>query len=596
MRTIHARFEAPPVGSPLRAALLFAATLALLGCEGAIIGERPEAPKPNPTIEVTGGGTYTSPFQCNAANENTVTPLRRLSVAQYRNSLRELFTPAPGFDALTVGASGLSKLPIDDDALPFASLDVRFSEDHLTAWYEISDALATAVTNDTSALTALAGNCATQTTANTACIDGFLDRFALRVFRRPLTTEERARYHALNDGSRDGKELFRSLFFSLLMAPQFLYHAEVNGQALDAEEKNLALDGYELASRLSFHFWQSMPDDALLTAARDGSLLTEDGYRAQVERVMADPRTRATISSFYAEWFHIGRVTRFPTSAAFTSFASGTTIGQSGADHLAAADAEIDALTQYFTWDHPGTVKDLFTTNLSFTRSPHLASLYGVQPWNGTGLPPSLPAGERAGLLTRVAFLVSGNQNTHPIHRGAAVRRRVLCDELQSPPALPPDALTPPAPHPGLTTRQRFENKIANQPCAGCHAQINPIGYVLEQYDAIGRFRTQEKVLDETSGALLNTLPIDSSAVAAVLADDPSLISTGAELSEKVAVSGKVEACFARQYFRFTTRRMESVADGCVLERMRTTAGGDLQSALKQMALDPTFRTRKVTP
>lgn len=589
---LPARFEPPRVSQ--RKLLLLAASVVLVGCEGAIVGERPETPKPNPTVEVPGGGTFTSPFQCSTANESTATPLRRLSVAQYRNTLRELFTPAPGFDALTLSASGLSKLPIDDDALPFASLDVRFSEDHLTAWYEISDALATAVTNNNSALTALAGNCATQTMANTACVDGFLDRFALRVFRRPLTTEERARYHALNDGTRDGKELFRSLFFSLLMAPQFLYHAEVNGQALDTAERILALDGYELASRLSFHFWQSMPDDALLTAARDGSLLTEDGYRAQVERVMADSRTRATMSSFYAEWFHIGRVTRFPTNAAFTAFAQGTTIGQSGADHLAAADAEIDALTQYFTWDQPGTLKDLFTTNLSFTQSPHLASLYGVQPWNGMGVPPSMPAGERAGLLTRVAFLVSGNQNTHPIHRGAAVRRRVLCDELQSPPALPPDALAPPSPHPGLTTRQRFENKIANQPCAGCHVQINPIGYVLEQYDAIGRFRTQEKVLDETSGALLNTLPIDSSAVAAVLADDPSLISTGAELSDKVAVSGKAEACFARQYFRFTTRRMESVADGCVLERMRTTAGGDLQTALKQMALDPTFRTRKV--
>ena len=574
--------------------LSLAVTSALLGCEGSILGERPTPtePRPNPTVEVPGGGTYTSPFACDPARETTTaTPLRRLSVAQYRNTLRDLFAPAPDFDALTVSASGLAKLPIDDDALPFASLDLRFSEDHLTAWYEVSDALASAVTNTPTTLTALAGSCATQATASVACINGFLDRFAARAYRRPLTAEERARYLALNDGSRDGKELFRALVFSVLMAPQFLYHPEVNGTE-DATGTTLALDRYELASRLSFHFWQSMPDDALLAAAADGSLLTEDGYRAQVERLMADPRARTTFAGFYAEWFHTGRVTRLPTSAAFLAFADGVTLDPKD------ADAEIEALTGYFTWDHPGALKDLFTTQLSFARSPQLAALYGVQPWDGVSAPPSLPADQRAGLLTRSAFLLTGTHTTHPIHRGAAVRRRVLCDELPAPTALPPDALTPPAPHPGLTTRQRFENKVANQPCAGCHVAINPIGYVLEQYDALGRFRTQEKIFDESTGALLNTLPVDSKAVAAVLADDPSLISTGAELSQKVAVSGKAEACFARQYFRFTTRRMETTADACVLERLRTITAaedpGSLQTAFKQLALDPTFRTRKV--
>lgn len=575
----------------MRTALLTFSVL-VLGCEGSIFGERPDSPTtPNP-VDVP--GVFTPPFTCDPAAESaSVTPLRRLSLLQYRNTLRDLFAPAPAFDALTVSASGLAKLPIDDDALPFANLDVRFSEDHLTAWYEISDALAGAATNNPSALTALAGNCASQTTPVGPCIDGFLDGFAARAFRRPVTTEERARYHALDDGSRDRKELFRSLFFSVLMAPQFLYHAEVNGQPTDASEKTLALDPYETASRLSYHFWQSMPDDALWAAAQDGSLGTEDGYRAQVQRVMNDPRTRVTIAGFYAEWLHTGRITRFPTSTVFAAFAEGTTIGQSGADHLAAADAEVEALTSYFTWEHEGSVKDLFTTDLSLTRSPHLAGLYGVQPWDGVSAPPRLPAGERAGLLTRMAFLVSGTPNTHPIHRGATVRRRVLCDELPPPTALPPDALTPPAPHPGLTTRQRFENKIANQPCAGCHVAINPIGYVLEQYDAIGRFRTQEKVFDESTGALLETLPINSTAVPAVIAGDPTELSTGAALSAKVADSGKVEACFARQYFRFTHRRMESLTtDACSLERIRSTP--TLRSALEAAALDPAFRTRKV--
>ncbi len=590
----------------MRSALL--ASLLLMACTGEIIGDRQviavDPTSPTDPIRPTDPTTPTDPrlpptsaFECTPGHEPSVTPLTRLSVLQYENSLRALFAPATGFDPLQAASAALVKLPVDEGQLAFSNQDLRFSEQHLTAWYETADSLAGAIVAAPGVLTAIAGACATQTTPTAACLNGFLDGFAKRAYRRPLTSEERTRYLALNDGTRDGKELFRSLVFSLLMAPQFLYHPEVNGTAANAAGTLLTLDAYELASRLSFHFWQAPPDDALLAAAADGSLLTDAGYRAQVARLVADARTRETMSRFYAEWFQLGRLTQFPTTPVFRAFAQGTTIGQPGADHLAAADAEIDALTTHFTWTTDGTLKDLLTTELSLTRSSHLAALYGVTPWDGTSPPPRMPPGQRSGLLTRMAMLTTGTHLTHPIHRGSFVRRRVLCDELPTPPNLPPDALIIPPPSAQQTTRQRFEDKVRNEPCASCHRMMNPIGYVLEQYDALGRHRTAETIFDQASGAVLSTLNVDTSTQPRVIHDDDATVSSPAQLSQLVADSGRVEACFARQYFRFTNRRTEVLADNCSLERLRVAVGGpggSLKNALQDVALDPAFRTRKV--
>lgn len=542
-----------------------------------------------------GGGNAEGPvtFTCTPGTKASPTPLRRLAARQYRNTLRDLFAGINGFDAPAVAAPGLAKLPVDEVVLSFSGIDTRVSETHFDAWYEVSDALASAVIASDAALRGVAGSCALQATATNACIDGFLDGFAARAYRRPLETDERTRYRGLNDGTRPGRELYRALVFSVLMAPQVLYQVEVNGAETNGV---LRLSADELAARLALHFWQSVPDAELSAAARSGALLDDAEYERQLARIAADPRTEATVSRFYGEWFELGRLTQFPTTAPFTAFARGTTIGTAGADHLAAADAEIDALTKHFTWRAGGNLRDLLLTDLSFTRSTHLAGLYGADVWDGTSAQPKLPA-ERTGILTRMAFLVSGSYTTHPIHRGATVRRRLLCEELEAPPpaALPPGSLVPPPPDPSQTTRQRFENKVLNEPCASCHRQMNPIGYVLEQYDAIGRYRTEERIFDDVSGAQLNVLPVSSVAKPQIRRTDDGELSTGPELSQKVADSGKVEACFARQYFRFTHRRFETPADSCALERVRLAVSGGtgtLKAAFIDIARDESFRTR----
>ncbi|MBX7116128.1 MAG: DUF1592 domain-containing protein [Myxococcaceae bacterium] len=560
-----------------------------LGCTGRI--ELPVSVDPSNSV---------SPpdvkFTCNPDVHGTPTALQRLSALQYRNTLKALFSAAPNFDATNVASAQLAKLPVDSAANGYASNDDRLSDVHVQTYYNVAEALAQSVVDNNEVLAAVVGSCAIDSVATDACIDVFLNGFAARTYRRPLTQTERDRYQALNDGTRDGKEVFRSLIFSVLMAPQFLYHAEVEGQAIGKDDAFWVLDPYALASRLAYHFWQEMPDATLFAAAQDGSLATEAGYQQQLSRVVADPRTRRTMKAFYDEWLQLGNITQFVASPAFATFSQDTTIGQPGADHLAAGAAEIEEMAAYYTWTTQGSARDLLTSDKSFTKSSHVASIYGVQAWDGTSTPPLLPSPERAGLLTRFAFLASGTYQTNPIHRGATVRKRLMCGVLLPPPvsALPPNSLAPPASSNSLTTRQRYEAKVVNEPCASCHARMNPIGYVLEQYDALGRHRDQERIFDEMTGQQVNLLPVNATAAPRIVADDLTEVSTGADLSRLVAESGAIEACLARQYFRFTYRRNETNADGCVLERVRTAASTDLRAALLDIANDESFKTRKV--
>ncbi len=539
-----------------------------------------------------GGGDSGGIGGC-ASDGASISPLRRLSERQYRNTLRDVFAPA-GIDVETEVADELTRIPPDDGELSFRIVDARVSEMHARAWYRLASALSQTVTSDPAKLAAVAGDCATVAAPTAACIDAFLDDFGLRAFRRPLDATERAHYQDIAAGAPDGVEAMRSIIFSLLLAPPFLYHVEVAGEGDDA---NFELDGYALASRLSFHFWQSTPDAELLAAAADGSILTDEGYAAQLDRVFEDSRTQITVERFYDEWLQLGWMTQFPDTPAFATFAEGTTIGDPDADHIAAAQAEIHALVRHYTFANDGTLADVLLTDRVFTTSPHLAALYGSEVWDGTSDPPAMPAGQRAGIVTRVGFLLTGDQESHPMHRGASIRRRLMCEELPTPdPAqLPPGALDQPPVTEDQTTRQRYEAKTADAVCAGCHSTINPPGFVLEQYDAIGRFRTEELVIDSLSGEVLATLPIDSSATPRLDGSD-TVVSTATDLSQQIVDSGKLEGCFAKQYFRATFGRNEDESDACVIGQIETTLvdGGSVRDALREIAAAPLFRSRRV--
>lgn len=562
-------------------ALALAGGLAVGGCVGSIGDGDPDASKP--------------PLPPGA--EPDVAPLMKLSTLQYRNTVVDLLTTS-GLASVLPGVEPFMASVPADGTDTFSALDNRVASEHLNGYFNVATGVGDAVEADAGLRGALAGECATESTLSAGCVDGFLGQFGRRVFRRPLTDEERGRYAELNDGERSPAEAIRAMVVTLMLAPQFLNHLEVSGVEFKGRDDVLQLSGYELASKLSYTFWQSMPDDALLDAAESGALGTEEGYASAVARVFDDPRTRETIWQFYAEWFRLERFAGFQANRpAFQTLAEGENIGEPGHDHYGDMVQEIDDLTALIIWDEGGTLNDLLTTNVSVTPSDDLARLYGVEPYSG-GSYPTFSDGERAGVLQRAALLANPLEQTNPFHRGAFIRNYILCDTLPAPDPneLPPGSLDPPPLDPEATTRERFQAKVQDNPlCEGCHGIFSDIGYVMEAYDALGRFRTIEKVLDEQNGDLIAELPIDTSAPARIDLSDTSTVEGPVDLNQRIVESGKMAACMSRQYFAYALRRQPGSAPGDQdLREQMASPEVPLAEVFKRVALHPSFKIRKV--
>ncbi|HYP86825.1 MAG TPA: DUF1592 domain-containing protein, partial [Polyangiaceae bacterium] len=547
------------------------------------------------------GGVKVSCDQSAAPGES---PLMKLSTLQYRNTVKDLLSSVGAQSLLADVASLLASIPDDSLADGFRGRDNRTTLEHVQGYFNVGRAVGDAIAKDSKLLSAVAGSCASDTKLTGACVSGFTDRFVRLAYRRPLADAERADYAALNDGVRTPSEAIRAMVIVALSSPRFVNQVEVDGAASSAADL-LQLTSYEIASRLSYTFWQTMPDAELFAAAADGSLATDAGFARQLERVFADPRTKESLWRFWNEWFKLEKFTGFETTRpALQALAEGESLGVAGHDHYRDMVQEVRDLTQLFTFGKTSTAAELLTTDISVTPSADLAHLYGVPPWSGQGDYPKLPAGTRGGLLQRAALLVSNLEQTNPFHRGALLRRSVLCDPLPQPDpnSLPPGSLDPPPPSDAQTTRQRFQAKVEGKAlCQGCHGGFSDLGYVLEGFDALGRYRTKERVFDEKTGKLLAELPIDTEAVAKVEPDDLAPIEGPAALNQRLVDSEKVEACMAQRYFEFAARRAVSpgTLDSCVVQDLaaglKDPAVG-LGGAFRRLAQYSSFFQRKVGP
>lgn len=557
-----------------RQVLLGSLALALGACSAEIRGGGDRGGGAPPVESIFG------PITCEDPSIAGDAPLRRLSVQQYTNVLRDLF----GSAALDELSSSLALLPRDgEDEDSFSQMDMRLTQRHVDAFFDVADKVSAATMADSAQMSSLLGSCAGN--IDQPCFEEFVRTFGRRVYRRPLASDELNRYLELFDAAEPTQSVQDALLI-MLVSPSFLYQVETEGSV---SGRRLTLEPYALASRLSFHFWQTMPDAELSEAAEDGSLMTEEGYRAQVDRLVSDPRTQDTMRQFFSEWYRLGNFIGFVQNPQFDRFAEGIEIAGLYEEMV----AETQRLVDYYTWDIDGSYQDILTSPLSLARDDRLAEIYGVPAWDGTGAPPSLPSSERSGLLSRAAFLVSGDASTNPFKRGSFIRKHVLCDQLAQPTNLPPGSLAPPDPDPERTTRQRFSDKVADQACAGCHAQFADLGYVLESYDGLGRYRTDEEIFDDM-GEWIATLPVDSTGVPRIDFDDDAEVSGPVEMLEEIGSDEKAVACFARHYFRYTYRRNERTSDGCSLASIldASAEGIPLRNVLADVAMQPAFRER----
>jgi hypothetical protein len=464
------------------------------------------------------------------------TALRRLNQTEYDNTVRDLLgtslKPSVGF-------------PPDQSADGFDTVGsaLTTSLSHLEAYegaaQELIAELFARSDDDPARRRVLSCDVAVD-----GCVREVLSGFADRAFRRPVLGAEVDRLVQLADNvaelsGGDVEAGLRTALVAVLISPQFIYRIERPENPTSGALQ--PLKDHELATRLSYLLWSSMPDDTLRAAA-DAGELTGNPMRVRdaVARMLADPKADAFFENFVGQWLLTRSLDTVDFSReAYPDFDPG--IRESAA-------AETYRFARHLLeQDRP--ISEFFTADYTFV-DQRLAQHYGLDveaPADGF-VQASLAGTERAGILGQTSFLmrVSAPDRTSPVKRGAMVLDALLCAPLPPPPPDVVAALDTPPPESGTTLRDILEQHRADPRCGGCHNLMDPIGLGLENFDAIGSYRTEE-----------NGAPIDASGTFL----DGTSFSGAIELAGILARDERFARCLTRKLLTYAVGRPFALDD-----------------------------------
>jgi hypothetical protein len=413
------------------------------------------------------------------------------------------------------------------------------------------------------------------------CGSEFLAQLLARAYRRPAASEELARAQQLFDTARTSWGFAKAVELSVravLKTPQFLYRLEVG--APDPETPgSLRLTDHELASRLSYLFWDSIPDAELTRAASSGELSTEAGIERQALRMLDDPRTRAAMSTFHGQWLRFEKM---------------RDLKKSGADYPKFRDATASALrasaeqyVSYLFWER-GDFQSLFTDTKAFVND-ELSWIYGVAAPGSSALTlVDVDRTQRAGILTLAGLLAGFAHETSdaPVLRGVFVLDRLLCDSPPPPPKGVPPLQTESDAGGPMTTREIVEKTHVKAECVACHDAIDGIGFGFGHYDAVGAYRTHERgLVVNAKSEIRGTLDADGSFEGAV------------ELAQRLARSKQAQACVAQQLLRYSLGLSKTEVDACALSstvQRFSSSGLKFRELLLGYVTSAAFRRRQV--
>lgn len=464
-----------------------------------------------------------SPASAPGADEPAIvggpTTMRRLDEAQYRRAIEDIFGPGitiPGrFDPprredglLAIGDGKVTVSPSG-----FEQFELRARE---ISAQVMSPARRRQLVDCTPSSQAFDRNCAA----------AFLRKYGLRLYRRPLTDQEMSSLMTLTaaTASQTG-DFYKGLEAGLshmLASPFFIFRVErsVPDASRPGHER---LDDYSLASRISFLLWDAPPDDQLLEAAAAGTLHQPSVLQAQVDRLIASPRFEDGVRAFFVDMLGYER---------FDGLSKDQSIYPKYTPQLA-KDAEEQALRTIVDLlvVQRSDYRDLFTTKKTFMNR-RLASVYRapvdgdiVQGWAPYTFGPNDP---RAGLLSLVGFLMldpTHEGRSSPTIRGKTVRELLLCEPVPPPPPNVNFSIVQDTSNPQYkTARQRLEAHRDDPSCSGCHAVMDPIGLSMENYDAIGGYRTHENgAVIDASGAFEGKHYLDVIGLEKIMHDSPTV-------------------------------------------------------------------------
>jgi hypothetical protein len=507
------------------------------------------------------GGEVLDPCRSPAPPE---VPLRALHEPELRNELAifeqpledDLFPPAP------------SRL---FDTEPAASATSQFVQ----GYAQLVSRLAASVTSDSATLARLLG-CDVDRLGSEGCEEELYDFVIARLFRGRRDADTAAELAQVFDAGvtlgGDFRSGARALLEVALQSPEFLYRPEL-GRSVEGRSAEWSQPtDVEMASRLSFLFWDRGPDDELLAAAARGALSEPGDIEAQARRLLADDRAKSAVRRFYRELMS-------PEADAQLDVA----VPEFTPAVIGLMDQEFAGFVDHATFTGGGDFAALFEPN-TWVNGP-LASYYGLPGIEGDAFRTvELDPSRFAGILTQPAWLTRASLAgfTDPSRRGWVISRALLCTEIPSEPKGVMDH--PPAPVPDKTTRERLAIHNANPACASCHQAIDPLGFALEHIDAVGRYRETE-----------NGLTIDASGE---LAADAGTFDGAVQLGARLVESQAVRDCFVTQWQRFAFGRVEEQASECSRSELRGqfATNDNVIELLVALTQTDSFRFRKVQP
>ena len=381
----------------------------------------------------------------------------------------------------------------------------------------------------------------------------FCRKFIERAFRRPLTDEQRQLY--IDQQFAEAGDLNAAVKRVVLLAlksPRFLYR-----------EVGESSDGYDVASRIAFGLWDSLPDQALLDATAKGQLVTREQVVSHAERMVVDGRCRSKLRDFLMQWLKVEHVPDLAKdSGKLPEFSPGI-----ANDLRTSLELSVDELANSETTDF----RQLLLADAVYLNG-RLAKFYGADlPEEAAFQKITLDSGERAGVLSH-PYLMTGfaySATSSPIHRGVFIARSVLGRSLRP----PPEAVVPLAPdlHADLTTRERVALQTKPESCMACHRLINPLGFTLEHFDAVGRYRKDEQGKEVDTSGSYRTRTGELATFAGVR-----------ELAKYLAESEETHAAFVQQLFHN------------IVKQPVRAYGTETQTNLKKSFVSGEFSIRKL--
>jgi len=526
---------------------------------------------------VTGTGGTTVVVQCNGIAPGR-SPLRRLTTYEYNNTVRDLLgdTTNPG-----------SALPaqVDSKQNPFGNdADEQTPNDVLVEKYQtVAEAIAARATANATALGKL-HSCATNVTAanEEACARMIATSLAPRALRRTVATTEIDELVTLYKNVR---ALSTTITFAsgvaatieaLLQAPEFLYRVEL-GAAVAGNTAVKRVAGREMATRLSYMFWQTMPDPTLFQAADAGMLDTKEGVLQQAQKLLNDQKSHPTVAFFFDNLLPIPDLSGLTRDPALFPTWSGSIGAAMRTEVQRFLEHEIYENTAQTAPPHaPGSWPAILTAPYTFVNQA-LFNYYGASTFasgttavTGTALTKvNLNTSQRLGLLTLGGMAAGSTTSnlTNPVLRGVFILNKLMCKNIELPTGFTP---MPVDPYSGKTARERFSKHSASALCASCHQYIDPMGLPFENYDPVGLYRASERWTDRMTNITYDT-PIDASGAVTGVSGTAQ---NGVELVKLLATSPDIESCFASHWMRFAYGRSLESGDSCNQQAVQTAFTG----------------------